>query len=219
LILKYLKIKLKNNEYNSLSEELSAKIKKGLKEFLDASKLMFDNPSIVARFQSIGELNLESSIDLGIVGPVARAAGITKDIRQDFAYGNYRFSNIPVSGHNKGNVYGRAYIRWLEIQVSVKYILDQLKKLKNSDKNSEKSNNKELKPKKNSLIVSLVEGWRGQICHTAITDNEGNFRKYKIYDPSFYNWFGLAQALRNQQISDFPLCNKSFNLSYCGHDL
>ncbi len=204
---------------DSIIEELSAKIKKGLKEFLDASKLMFDNPSIVARFQSIGELNLENSIDLGIVGPAARAAGITRDIRQDFAYGNYRFSSIPVSGHIRGNVYERAYVRWLEVQVSVKYILDQLNKLNNSDKTSEKSDNKESRPKKNSLIVSLVEGWRGQICHTAITDNEGNFRKYKIYDPSFYNWFGLAQALRNQQISDFPLCNKSFNLSYCGHDL
>ena len=70
-----------------------------------------------------------------------------------------------------------------------------------------------------SLAVSLVEGWRGEICHVAITDAAGRFAPYKVVDPSFHNWIGLALALREQQISDFPLCNKSFNLSYCGHDL
>ena len=74
-------------------------------------------------------------------------------------------------------------------------------------------------PAPNSLAVSLVEGWRGEICHVAITDSQGGFSRYKIVDPSFHNWMGLAIAMRNQQISDFPLCNKSFNLSYCGHDL
>ena len=73
--------------------------------------------------------------------------------------------------------------------------------------------------KPNAVTVSLVEGWRGEICHTVITDGEGRIAAYKIVDPSFHNWMGLAMALRGQQISDFPLCNKSFNLSYCGHDL
>ena len=72
---------------------------------------------------------------------------------------------------------------------------------------------------KNKAVVSLVEGWRGAICHVALTDDARCFDAYKIVDPSFHNWFGLAMALRDQQISDFPLCNKSFNLSYCGHDL
>jgi Ni,Fe-hydrogenase III large subunit len=69
------------------------------------------------------------------------------------------------------------------------------------------------------LAVTLIEGWRGEICHVAITDAEGRFARYKITDPSFHNWMGLALALRDQEISDFPMCNKSFNLSYCGHDL
>src|SRR5436305_840084 len=67
------------------------------------------------------------------------------------------------------------------------------------------------------LCVSLVEGWRGEICHVAMTDGDGRFSTYKITDPSFHNWTGLALALREQEISDFPLCNKSFDLSYCGH--
>ena len=70
-----------------------------------------------------------------------------------------------------------------------------------------------------AFSVSLVEGWRGQICQVAATDTQGNLLACKVVDPSFHNWFGLAVALRGQQISDFPLCNKSFNLSYCGHDL
>jgi Ni,Fe-hydrogenase III large subunit len=69
------------------------------------------------------------------------------------------------------------------------------------------------------IAVALTEGWRGAICHVAITDDTGRFQRYKVVDPSFHNWPGLAMALRGQQISDFPLCNKSFNLSYCGFDL
>jgi Ni,Fe-hydrogenase III large subunit len=69
------------------------------------------------------------------------------------------------------------------------------------------------------MVASLVEGWRGEICHVVLTNERGQFERYKIIDPSFHNWMGLAMAMRDQQISDFPLCNKSFNLSYCGHDL
>lgn len=70
-----------------------------------------------------------------------------------------------------------------------------------------------------TLAVAQVEGWRGEVCHVALTDSRGHILVYKVIDPSFHNWTGLAVALRGNQISDFPLCNKSFNLSYCGHDL
>jgi Ni,Fe-hydrogenase III large subunit len=65
----------------------------------------------------------------------------------------------------------------------------------------------------------MVEGWRGEIAHVVLTGEDGRFSRYKVMDPSFQNWSGLALALRGMQISDFPLCNKSFNLSYAGHDL
>jgi Ni,Fe-hydrogenase III large subunit len=67
--------------------------------------------------------------------------------------------------------------------------------------------------------ISVIEGWRGEICHIGITDGNGNLGCYKMKDPSIHNWLALALAVRNQEISDFPVCNKSFNLSYCGHDL
>ena len=74
-------------------------------------------------------------------------------------------------------------------------------------------------PRPDMAVASLVEGWRGEIAHVAGTDPQGRISSYKVVDPSFHNWMGLAMALRDQAISDFPLCNKSFNLSYCGHDL
>ena len=69
------------------------------------------------------------------------------------------------------------------------------------------------------FTLSLVEGWRGEICHCAITGANGELKLYKIKDPSFHNWLALALSVRNNEISDFPICNKSFNLSYSGHDL
>jgi Ni,Fe-hydrogenase III large subunit len=74
-------------------------------------------------------------------------------------------------------------------------------------------------PKPDLFTISLVEGWRGEICHCAITNEKGELSLYKIKDPSFHNWLALALAVRNNEISDFPICNKSFNLSYAGHDL
>ena len=72
---------------------------------------------------------------------------------------------------------------------------------------------------KDAFVISIVEGWRGEVVHIAMTDNTGALSRYKIKDPSFNNWYGLALAVRNNGISDFPLCNKSFNLSYSGNDL
>ena len=105
-------------------------------------------------------------------------------------------------------------MRWLEIQNSVAFIRDQLSALPPGAIRADVAS-----LAANQVAVSLVEGWRGEICHVALTDEQGRFARYKVVDPSFHNWMGLAMALRDQQISDFPLCNKSFNLSYCGHDL
>ncbi|HUX50364.1 MAG TPA: hydrogenase, partial [Spirochaetia bacterium] len=70
-----------------------------------------------------------------------------------------------------------------------------------------------------TLVVSMGEGWRGEIIHSIITGRSGEIARYKITDPSFHNWTGLSLAMRGNAISDFPICNKSFNLSYCGVDL
>ncbi len=141
--------------------------------------------------------------------------GCERDVRYDFPSGIYRFAQIPVSTWGTGDVFARAYVRWLELQRSLAFHTRVRLKCCLQVRSWQRLK----KPAPNSLAVSLVEGWRGEICHVAITDGQGGFSRYKIVDPSFHNWMGLAIAMRNQQISDFPLCNKSFNLSYCGHDL
>src|SRR5258708_8818617 len=69
------------------------------------------------------------------------------------------------------------------------------------------------------VSIALTEGHRGEIAHVLLTDSDGRLAQVKIKDPSFHNWHGLALAVRENGISDFPLCNKSFDLSYAGHDL
>jgi len=198
----------------ALVNQLKEHLKKASDDVSVAVNLLWDTPSVMERFENTGNLTSQTSKELGLVGVAARACGLVRDNRFDFPSGIFKFAQIPVSTWNTGDVFARAYIRWLEIQQSLTFIFNQLAMWAQGNPRTEV---KALRP--NMLVASLVEGWRGEICHVAITDNQGHFTSYKIVDPSFHNWMGLAIALRNQQISDFPLCNKSFNLSYCGHDL
>lgn len=179
-----------------------------------AVELLWKTPSVVARFENTGVISREDCEKLGLVGPAARACGVERDVRYEFPSGIYALSHIPLATGDTGDVFARAYVRWLEIQRSVSFIGEQIKGFPEGPVRTAIG---ELPP--DQLVVSLVEGWRGEICHAVLTDKQGRFSHYKVIDPSFHNWMGLAMALRDQQISDFPLCNKSFNLSYCGHDL
>lgn len=194
--------------------ELLRRLDEALRDTTNAVNLLWDTPSVMARFEDIGPLAPEICRELGLVGPVARASGLNRDVRQNHPSGIYRFVQIPISTWDTGDVFARAYVRWQEIQNSVAFIRDQIQAFPGGTSKVEIGN---LAP--NCLAISLIEGWRGEICHVAITDQQGQFSRYKIVDPSFHNWIGLSYVLRGQQISDFPICNKSFNLSYCGHDL
>lgn len=195
-------------------EELRSKLTTALKDVTNAANCLWSTPSVLSRFEGTGILNKQLCSQLGIVGPPARACGLERDCRFSFPSGIFQFKQIPVATWDSGDVFARAYVRWLEIQHSAAFILDSLDSIPAGN-----IQNKISSASPNKIAVSLVEGWRGEICHVAVTDNCGKPAHYKIVDPSFHNWMGLAIALRNQQISDFPLCNKSFNLSYCGHDL
>jgi len=184
------------------------------KDVNNAVELLWNASSVRARFENAGPVARETALELGLVGVAARASGIERDVRVQFPSGLYRFAHIPVSSYHTGNVFARAHVRWMEIQRSLAFILDQLQALPDGPV---RANPGSLAADR--AVVSLIEGWRGEICHVALTDAAGRFVHYKVVDPSFHNWMGLALALRDQQISDFPLCNKSFNLSYCGHDL
>jgi Ni,Fe-hydrogenase III large subunit len=194
--------------------ELGRRLDAAEKDTAVAVNLLWNTQSVMARFEDTGPLPRNVVNELGIVGPAARASGIERDVRRDQPSGIYCFSHIPVSTCETGDVFARAYLRWLEIQHSIDFIRDQLRALPSG---AARVPVKALAP--NSLVIALNEGWRGEVCHVAITDAQGRFSRYKVVDPSFHNWPALAYTLRNQEISDFPICNKSFNLSYCGHDL
>jgi Ni,Fe-hydrogenase III large subunit len=197
-----------------LAEQLAERCDAGLKDAIGASNLLWDSLSVQSRFEDTGAVPRDVALALGLVGPAARASGIDRDVRHDFPAGIYRFAYIPISTRSTGDVFARAFVRALEIRRSARFVTQQLRGLPDGPPRVECAGLRPL-----ALAVALVEGWRGEICHVAITDERGKFAHYKIVDPSFHNWMGLALALREQQISDFPLCNKSFNLSYCGHDL
>jgi Ni,Fe-hydrogenase III large subunit len=195
-------------------EQIVPRLDGALRDLTQAADLLWDRASVQARFENTGVVSTEDATAVGLVGPAARACGLERDVRVDFPSGLFRFVQIPISTWRSGDVFARAYVRWLEIQRSAAFVRSQLAAWPAGPIQADCG-----PPAPERLAVALVEGWRGEICHVALTDAAGKFARYKVVDPSFHNWMALALALRNGQISDFPLCNKSFNLSYCGHDL
>ena len=200
------------------AEKILSHLKNARKDLDNALSLMFNTPSVLDRFENTGSVTLEQCRQIGMVGVAARACGSDMDVRKNFPYCDYDqdFFAKLISG-TSGDVFARADVRRREIAVSHEIIIRQLEKISAPVESTSDITASTLPP--DMIAVSMVEAWRGEMCHTAITGKNGKFRRYKIVDPSFHNWFGLALALRGEEISNFPICNKSFNLSYCGHDL
>ncbi len=201
-----------------ISNDISIKLLKMIDDLENtvelASGVLFSSSSVLARFEKTGIVNKDTSAEINMVGPAARASGVALDVRTDHPYGGFVLFPVHKLTLNSGDVFARAYIRYVEITQSIRIIKEQLSTAGNGIINTPL---KEIAP--DTLIVSLAEGWRGEIAHAVITDDLGKIKRYKIKDPSFNNWLALALAVRDNGISDFPLCNKSFNLSYCGFDL
>ena len=199
----------------ALADELTKLFDAYEKDFEGISEELFSLPSALARFEKTGVVTTEQAATIGTVGMSARMSSINRDIRSSHPHDLYtELNHQPVIKHH-GDVYSRAQIRKEEIRQSIGYIRQLQQNIP-----QENSYGKQLSsPQPDSFSISLVEGWRGEICHCAITDDSGELILYKVKDPSFHNWLALALAVRNNEISDFPICNKSFDLSYCGHDL
>ena len=178
------------------------------------ARAFFASASVQSRLEGVGVVPREACGPLGFVGPVARACEVARDVRQDHPWGVYRFAHIPAATAWAGDVFARAHVRWLEVRRSLPFLLEQAAAVPRGALAAPMG---ALHP--DELSVALVEGWRGEIVHAVVTDARGRIRRYKVTDPSFRNWDALALAMPGNQISDFPLCNKSFNLSYAGHDL
>lgn len=181
--------------------------------------LLFSAHTVQARFEHTGTVKHEMAKDLGLVGYSGRACNIPYDARVNFPTECYAELPSNTNRVTNGDVNSRAYVRREEIFHSLDLITMLLDKHEKENISSTAVHMQEYDLKPNSFVVTINEAWRGEVSHCLLTDEHGKVQRYKIKDPSFHNWTGLAMSLRNQEISDFPLCNKSFNLSYCGFDL
>lgn len=188
------------------------------KRYRDVTDRIYSLPSVLGRFEDIGMVTRQQAEHAGAVGMAARTCGILRDTRRTHPFQYYRNYNVNPVILETGDVLARAMLRALEVRASAAIILDLVGAWRRVKKNVGKPIY-DYRFSPHSFALSLAEGWRGEICHTAVTDSDGNILHYKVKDPSQHNWMALALAVRNQEISDFPVCNKSFNLSYCGHDL
>jgi Ni,Fe-hydrogenase III large subunit len=202
-----------------LTEEIRAELLRRLAELkpqvLHVMDLLFATPSVRARFEGCGVVTPAEADQLGLVGPAGRASGLAYDVRRAFPGEAYPHLDVRKIVVTSGDVYGRAKIRVNEVRQSMALIEALL--ATPAQTRCVESEPLALMPA--ACTVTLNEGWRGETTHCVLTDAAGRILRYKIKDPSFHNWSGLAMALRNTGISDFPLNNKSFNLSYCGFDL
>jgi Ni,Fe-hydrogenase III large subunit len=178
-------------------------------------ELLFGTPSVRSRFEGCGTVSNYDAEKLGLVGTAGRACGIQHDIRRDFPTEYYPHIDIPEYAEPTCDVYARSRVRADEIMRSIKIIKSLLEN--EIETQIVDFGNYNLSPE--SLVVTVNEAWRGEISHCILTDGNGKIDRYKVKDPSFHNWNGLSMSLRDTGISDFPLNNKSFNLSYCGFDL
>ncbi|MCF0201267.1 MAG: hypothetical protein HUK16_07910 [Bacteroidales bacterium] len=196
-----------------LIADLHATLNAYEKDFTQMSDKIKRCPSVLARLERTGTVTREQALEIGAVGMAARASGLARDIRCTHPYLKYDALQPVVKKH--GDVYSRTQVRMEEIYASLTMIRQWIDNLPVA--NASKAATPQLQAER--FAISLVEGWRGEICHVAITDSRNQLAFYKIKDPSFHNWTALELAVRDNEISDFPICNKSFNLSYCGHDL
>ncbi|MGQ0708144.1 MAG: hydrogenase large subunit [Rhodoferax sp.] len=201
--------------------ELIQTLQHFLRDFEQVSALVTSSRSTQARLRGVGKVSAPMAADLGLGGVAARASGIGFDTRHALPNGAYVL-HAPLTEPD-GDCWARMRLRMRETQASTEWMLDRLHDLA-FDLHCPAPHTVAaalapwpLVPHAQALTV--VEGARGPVMVTLETGHAGQLVHAKVQDPSLANWFGLAQALRGQQISDFPICNKSFDLSYCGNDL
>lgn len=205
----------------ALRADLAQTLQAFLRDFVQVNDLVCGSRSARARFQGVGTVSAQSARELGLGGVVARASGVALDMRQ--ALPNGLFVLVEPMTEPGGDCWARLRVRMREAQASAQWLLERLGDpaldLAGPPPHASSAMQTSWPLVPHTLALTVVEGVRGPILVAMETDAAGHPLHVKVQDPSLANWFGLAQALRGQQISDFPICNKSFDLSYCGNDL
>ena len=196
--------------------EIEAELTAVLAEFDRLVDMAQGSSLLLDRLQTTGRLLHQRAVDLGVLGYVARASNIDRDVRRDHPFAAYDELDFNVIVKQSEDVYARAWVRVEEARESVALIKQALAKLKDDRSPLALS----LPPlPAGQTAFGLVEGWRGAILHWVQAGPDQTLYRVKVKDPSFANWPALSFALLTNIVPDFPLCNKSFNLSYAGNDL
>ncbi len=180
-------------------------------DFAEMARLILDTPSVQNRFEETGVLSNKIARDLGAVGPVARSSGVRLDVRRDHPYGHYRNITVEVPHFPQGDVLARARMRIEETRVSARLIQETLSGL------SAGIIRTPVPLEGSAEGFSAVESPRGELLYWTRIVN-GRVARCHIKSPSFQNWPCLPHAVEGNITADFPLINKSFNLSYSGCD-
>jgi Ni,Fe-hydrogenase III large subunit/Ni,Fe-hydrogenase III component G len=194
--------------------DLSAELYSILADFNEIVDVSLKNTILTDRLEGAGCLTTQTAVDHGALGYVARASGVNFDARRDHPFAAYGELDFKVPVYESGDVYARTMIRVEEAAQSVALIRQATKRLAPGPLAAGLEQLPAFKP-----AFGIVEGWRGAIIHWVMVDGKGRLYRVKIKDPSFVNWPALSFAVLKNIVPDFPLCNKSFGLSYSGNDL
>lgn len=199
---------------------IGVKLGKAVSDYDQATAAFLDTPSAVRKL-SCGRITEKFCTDYRITGPAARAVGIDYDVRQEHPFGIYKTHPYITMTESRGDARSRFALRRREIQASASYIIDSLITLPDSPHSSFDGVCLpcQLTLQPNALAVSMVEGTNGEHCHVGATDAEGKILQYKIFTPSVPGFFALAQSMRDEIVTAFPIIQGSFALSAADHDL
>jgi len=182
-------------------------------EFESLVNLIQESSSTRDRLETTGILKPQTARDLGVVGIAGRASGFDHDLRRDHPHAAYSQVKFTVPVYQEGDVLRRMQVRIDEVGQSLSIIEQVLGTLPAGPLRAKVSD-----LPADSVALGFVEGWRGEIFHWIRSAGNGRLARCKIKDPSLQNWPALSEAILGNIIPDFPVVNKSFNLSYSGTD-
>lgn len=195
-------------------EDVKATLGMVIADFDEVLEIALGNNLLLDRLHGTGRLTIQTAREMQVVGLVARANGIDADARRDHPFAGYGDLDIRVPVLTTGDVWARLIVRVEESRESVRLITRALELLPDGNITEPVQGLPE-----GAAAFGLAEGWRGPVWHWVVTGKDDRLERVKVKDPSFANWPALNYAILNNIVPDFPLVNKSFNLSYAGNDL
>lgn len=185
-------------------------------ELVPLMEIFYNNTSLEDRLLGTGTLSLSTAKKLGCVGYVGKASGMPYDVRKDHGYAPYSSFAVRVASYEQGDVLTRMKVRAEEIYESIRLISYMLDEIPDTGI---------VTPwlrydiATGSEAIGIVDGWRGEIITYIRFGANGKIDRFSPRDPSWHIWPALEQLIHGNIVPDFPVCNKSVNGSYSGHDL